>query len=175
MKLATASDYDFYHQHVDSAYGLQFIDRVIRELEFHSVLDFGCGPGHCVRRFLEAGKLAVGVDVSKVAIDHCPETCVLISEGRRLDWPDRSFDLVFASDVLEHLPEDQAVAMVADLERLTRRWLVASICFRPSECLPELQWHATIQPREWWEARFRLSRVAGWDSVTEPNLFVRRR
>lgn len=176
MKPALPGDYDYYHVHVDSAYGLHFADRVISGFNFKTVLDFGCGPGHSVRKFISAGKTVIGVDISPAALARCPTHCCFrIQPNQSLPFQDRSFDLVFSADVLEHLHEAEAVLAIRELERVTNRFLVASICFRPSESLPEFQWHATVKPRTWWESHFTLDKLAGWESEHEPNLFVYKR
>ena len=46
-------------------------------------------------------------------------------------WLPRSFDLVFSADVLEHVHEDEAARVVAELVRVSRRHLFLSISLKP--------------------------------------------
>ena len=43
----------------------------------------------------------------------------------------RSFDLVFSADVLEHVHEDEAEQVIAELVRVSRRHLFLSISLKP--------------------------------------------
>jgi SAM-dependent methyltransferase len=74
------------------------------------LLDAGCGTG---RNLLEFGRLgtAVGVDPSPEAIAFCRRRGIDgATEGRieALQFADGSFDVILATDVLEHLRDDRA-------------------------------------------------------------------
>jgi SAM-dependent methyltransferase len=82
------------------------------------VLDAGCGTG---RNLLEFGGLgtAQGVDSSPDAIAFCRRRGVqAVSEARleALPFGEASFDLILATDVLEHLEDDAAA--LAELRRV---------------------------------------------------------
>lgn len=85
---------------------------VLDDVEYRSAIDVGCGAGHNLELLRKAeGVELAGVDISDEAL----------SRARAL-WPDgefskldiqassldRSWDLVFSSLVLEHLPDDEA-------------------------------------------------------------------
>ncbi len=75
-----------------------------------SLLDAGCGTGHNLREFGVPGS-ARGVDASPEAIAFCRQRGVEgATEGRIEDLPfaDGSFELILATDVLEHLSDDRA-------------------------------------------------------------------
>lgn len=74
------------------------------------VLDAGCGTG---RNLIEFGRLgdARGVDASPDAVQLCLRRGIeSVSVGRleSLPFPDGSFDLIFATDVIEHVDDDRA-------------------------------------------------------------------
>lgn len=76
------------------------------------LLDAGCGTG---RHLVEYGVLgeAHGIDPSPAAVEACHRRGldhVIAAPIERLPYGDASFDLVLATDVLEHLPDD-AVAL----------------------------------------------------------------
>jgi SAM-dependent methyltransferase len=82
------------------------------------ILDAGCGTG---RNLLEFGVLgsAQGVEISSEAIEFCAARGIhSITQApiESLPFEDRSFDLVLATDVIEHLTDD-AVAL-AELHRV---------------------------------------------------------
>ena len=82
------------------------------------VLDAGCGTG---RNMLEFGSLGSveGVDASPDAIEFCRRRGVPgVHEGQieQLPFADGAFDLILATDVLEHLRDDHAA--LAELRRV---------------------------------------------------------
>lgn len=90
----------------------RFFDHVSREiaaLECSSILDFGCGEAFFweeIRRRMTVTAEVVGIDLRSEAIEKAklshPDFMFLQQDV--LSWePDRKFDLVIASQVLEHL------------------------------------------------------------------------
>ena len=77
------------------------------------LLDAGCGTG---RNLLEFGRLGTtqGVDFSPDALEFCRQRGLKdVSQGRIEDLPfeDGSFDLILATDVIEHLSDDHAALL----------------------------------------------------------------
>ena len=78
-----------------------------------TVLDLGCGFGEFVRHVKCARR--VGVDINTLAADQLIASGVEFHHGsiHRLEFlPDASVDLVFSSNVLEHMPDKHAVDAV---------------------------------------------------------------
>lgn len=77
------------------------------------ILDIGCGGGDLLRDLRHAGFPHVtGIDISEESISFCrreniPE--VYRMDAAELSFPDGFFDLVIASDILEHMKDDDAV------------------------------------------------------------------
>jgi SAM-dependent methyltransferase len=72
------------------------------------VLDFGCNLGGVTRLFGEAGHHAVGVDIAESAVAIARERVPYarfegIESEAKLPFAEVSFDLCFASEVIEHL------------------------------------------------------------------------
>jgi 2-polyprenyl-3-methyl-5-hydroxy-6-metoxy-1,4-benzoquinol methylase len=76
------------------------------------ILDIGCGTGLNASFLKAAGHTVVGVDLSPVAIDRFREkdfegfVCDVETQG--IPSPDASFDLVYASEVIEHCADTAA-------------------------------------------------------------------
>jgi dolichol-phosphate mannosyltransferase len=78
-----------------------------------TVLDLGCGFGEFVRHVRCARR--IGVDVNTLAADQLTARGVEFHQGfiNRLEFlPDASVDLVFSSNVLEHMPDKQVIDAV---------------------------------------------------------------
>lgn len=156
-----SDEYDRYHQEDAiraTSYGMSFLPTVLRTFDFDTVLDAGCSGGVIVREFLRRGYVPRGIDISEWSIDtHCPDLrragLVQVGGLDRLPYRDDSFDLVFSSDVLEHIPEETIPAVVGELVRVAKRDLFLSINLRPSSM--DNKYHCTLRPRAWWEERFR--------------------
>jgi SAM-dependent methyltransferase len=74
------------------------------------MLDAGCGTGRNLQEFGRLGP-ATGVDPSPEAIDFCRQRGIEgVTRGtiEHLEFPDGAFDLILATDVLEHLRDDRA-------------------------------------------------------------------
>ena len=83
-------------------------------------LDVGCGVGQVVKRLMEAGCEAHGVEVSGPSIEKAKQIsdrCQLYN-GRTLPFGDATFDSVGALNVLEHVEEPEA--FIAELVRVTK-------------------------------------------------------
>lgn len=84
------------------------------------VLDAGCGTGRNIGEYAQLGETA-GVDPSPDAVAFCHArglAQVTRSGIERLPFEDGAFDLVAATDVLEHIPDDHGAAR--ELRRVTK-------------------------------------------------------
>ncbi len=87
--------------------------------ESAALLDFGCGDGE----FLQAAKARrrIGADQRKSVRDRLPPGVeFLLARGVALpELPDASVDVIFCSNLLEHLPDRaQLLALLAEFRRL---------------------------------------------------------
>ena len=75
------------------------------------VLDFGCSWGYGTLQLAAAGYHAIGYEISepRASIGRTSMGLTIISTEAELDRLNGSFDAVFASHVLEHVPEPAAV------------------------------------------------------------------
>lgn len=99
-----------------------FLKNICESLQINRprILDVGCGTGANLELLSKFGD-AEGVDVSADALAFCRQrglTKVKQGEAEKLPYPDDSFDLVTALDVVEHLDDD--VAGLGEMRRVLR-------------------------------------------------------
>lgn len=90
-----------------------------------SILDAGCGNG-AITNHLPADRHIEGCDISKAALAHvrCPTK---IADLTDLPFSDGEFDLVLATDVLEHIPETSYDRALSELYRVSSRWILVAV------------------------------------------------
>lgn len=106
-----------------------------------SLLDIGCGGGDLAARFLAKGYDAYGIDISEYAI----KNCVSSMKGRiaRRDITEQSdrillpvfekFDVVMATDLLEHIYEEDLNETFDWMMSKSKRWLFFCVAVATGE------------------------------------------
>ena len=81
---------------------------LVRTLGLHdaSILDAGCGTGFAGRELAGAGKV-VSLDSTEAALGPDFKGTACIASIEDTPFPDETFDLIVALDLLEHLADDQ--------------------------------------------------------------------
>lgn len=152
--------YDEYHKRLKkqfSSFGVKYVEDVCREFSFESVLDAGCGDGEAIREFLKKGYNAVGIELSGYKIrEGCKDLkrkgIIFQASLDNIPFKDNSFDLVFSTEVLEHIPEEKIEKTIKEIIRVARRYIFLTISLRPS--MDNNKYHITLKPRDWWENKF---------------------
>ncbi len=94
----------------------------LKGLKFKSALDVGCSEGYFSQLVRDRfGADVWGVDLSTVALAKAHENyglSVAASDAKRLPFRDGSFDLVYSTEVIEHVLDPDV--MVAELRRVSR-------------------------------------------------------
>lgn len=105
-----------------------------------TVLEVGCGPGDLARRLVDpegdTGKGVVlyhGIDISERHIGEARECCpgghFHVASAYHLPFPDRSFDLVIACEVFEHL--DRPNDAMREVHRVCGASFLISVPWEP--------------------------------------------
>ena len=118
--------------------------------DVESILDAGCGNGAIANSL-------VGFDVT--AMDRSVEALKYVKNAKKIQgsldnipFKDNSFDLVICSDVLEHLPEDTYKKTIAELKRVSKKYILIispnneDLCANQSKCIKcgtvfHMNWH----------------------------------
>lgn len=103
------------------------------------ILDFGCGPLGGLQVSCGSGRVA-GYDPYVEAFSVLP-------------WGKGPYDLVFSSDVLEHLLVKDVREFCGNVALEKPRWIYLAISTRPAlKTFPNGQnVHLTIEPASWWQ------------------------
>jgi SAM-dependent methyltransferase len=91
------------------------------------ILDVGCGDGRVSREISTKTEcFLVAFDLSAVALAQAPapKCCGSASE---LPFADRSFDLVMATEIIEHLPNDIYPRVLCEMARVADRYIIVTV------------------------------------------------
>lgn len=96
-----------------------------------SLLDVGAGDGRLTRRLVEAAPHTVALDFSRASLRRAADLRLRVQGSvLRLPFGDASFDLVLATEVLEHLSDADRRIAVRELVRVTRKRILVTVPFR---------------------------------------------
>lgn len=95
-------------------------DLTNRPLHGQSVLDVGGGPGYFATEFEQAGAWYVGLEpsVSEMSAAGLTGYGAVRGDGTALPFHDEAFDIVYSSNVVEHIPDPDA--MCDEMLRVTK-------------------------------------------------------
>ena len=96
-----------------------------------NVLDVGCAMGFSVACLRILGIEAWGLDISKYALSRAPEfiTPFLFNASVcSIPLQDKSFDLIFSSGMLEHIPKRNLHKAINEIVRVGKRGLIGVSC-----------------------------------------------
>ena len=91
-----------------------------------SILDVGCGDGRITNRLVNLYPKVVAVDISKAALQHVHAETIH-GAAENLPFENRSFDLVMATELLEHLPKQVYRQALREIQRISRRWILVGV------------------------------------------------
>lgn len=107
---------------------LHYLPRVVDFGGFagRQLLEVGCGIGTDLVRFARGGAVCTGVDLSQTAIDlarrnfalHGQSATLLVGNAEALEFPDASFDVVYAHGVVQYTAD--AARLVRECHRVLR-------------------------------------------------------
>ena len=140
-----------------------------------SVLVLGAARGYLVKAFREQGVHAIGVDISEWAIENCAEGIEdYMYCGDICDlslWEDKSFDLVVALDVLEHIRVPDLYKAMDEAVRVGKA-LILDVPILPHDDEPDQSHgtdatHVSCYSKMWWIQGFMARGLEPFGQVSE--------
>lgn len=124
----------------DAARGRRdFWERLVRELGVTSALEVGCNIGANLQWLAEllGPERCAGVDVNEKALrrlgERVPGVDARLASARELPFADGSFDLVFTTGVLIHVPAADLDGIMREVARCSRRHVLCGEYFAEQE------------------------------------------
>lgn len=151
-------------------YGINIVDNLISNYNFKTVLDAGCGSGDVVKYLISKGYEAKGIELSNSVLkDYANDLYKkrIVQQGSltKLPFKDNEFDVVFSSEVLEHINEEDIPLVVSELFRVCKKVIFLTISLRPSSNFNK--YHINLKPRLWWENQFLKHGLVKDDEVVK--------
>ncbi|MFI5266571.1 MAG: class I SAM-dependent DNA methyltransferase [Chloroflexota bacterium] len=87
------------------------------------VLDLGCGPGHDAARMQRHGLCVSGVDLSEGMVRRARRKGIdaRVLDYQALDFPEESFDGVWAARSLQHMPKAELPSVLSTIHSFLKR------------------------------------------------------
>lgn len=93
-----------------------------------SILEIGCGDG-IVTRVIAKEYDVTGLELSSTGVEETSKLGITCLQGSiaELPFPDKSFDLVLVSEVLEHLDEEIFLSGLAEVARVASKHILVTV------------------------------------------------
>jgi SAM-dependent methyltransferase len=150
---ANFTEYSRTHRHVLTGWLPPLLADVSASWDVGTLVDLGCGDGTLISGFIGHGRLpsqVIAVDLSPLRVDAAmqlsPNIEGIVADATNLaEIPDGSVDAVVSSQVIEHVPDDSAVAQ--EVHRILKPggwWYIGSVLRGPHA------WWIYRRGGQWW-------------------------
>jgi SAM-dependent methyltransferase len=140
-----------------------------------SFLDIGCAYGFTVGYLMGQGIDAMGVDPSPFALAMAKQQVwadkIVEDSLPELKKIDRTFDMVFSSATIEHIPETEIPRALERMFELANKYLIITTVIGLPLDYDKDKTHISIKPREWWEETIRKAGMEPYRSLELENAF----
>lgn len=124
---------------------------MIGDLDIHKILEVGCNRGHnliTLSQIIQNNPELVGLEPNPYALDIARQTSTQIGvlQGNAYDQPfkDDYFDLVFTANVLIHIPLENLSAVLGEIYRVSKRYILAVEYYAEEETVIHYRGHDNL-------------------------------
>jgi GT2 family glycosyltransferase/SAM-dependent methyltransferase len=140
-----------------------------------TILDLACGQGNPMvfLKYRMNFEKSVGVDLFEPYIEEARKAKIhdkyIISDIRTVKFPPKSFDIVLASHVVEHMPKKEAWQVVENMEKIAKKQVIIATPigehYHPAVDGNELQIHKShFMPEEFEKRGYKVLKY-GWSWI----------
>lgn len=150
---------------------LTFIPNWLIKKSDQTILDVGCGQGLPMEliNLRHSNLISTGIDLFKPYIDQCKikktHNKYLICDVRKLPFKRKSFDVVMALQIIEHLKKGEARIVLKKLETIAKNLIIIStpigISTYHTEENPLQEHQSFFYPEEFKKLGYRIIRIGG--------------
>lgn len=93
-----------------------------------SILEIGCGDGRIINQ-INNKQIVIGLDTSRLPLTNVIGDSFLGQSGS-IPMKESSLDLVLASEILEHLTDEQLAKTCSEMERVARSYILVTVPYK---------------------------------------------
>lgn len=90
---------------IDDKYLFNEILKYLQPQPEDRILEIGCGKGYLVKKLESYSKNIIGIDLNSEAISRGVSSNLRVMDATKMDFPSESFDKIYSSHTLEHIPD----------------------------------------------------------------------
>ena len=135
-----------------------FVSEMDNEVNFTGeVLEVGCGDGVTAFELLKLGYNVTATDITLEGLKY--NLRAITAPIWRLPFKDNSFDTIYSTDVLEHLPPEMVNDAIKEMQRVckTDGWQ-----FHKIATFAMGTEHLTVEDISWWGAQFDIEKIKNY-------------
>ncbi len=128
MKKVVSFDRAEIWENYDSEKSITLKTAIVKEYipdGINTIIDVGCGNG-IITNLLSEEYDITGVDLSPIALSYVKGKKI-VSSSDSVPVEDQSFDMVFSSEMLEHLPDEVLSQTALEFKRIAREYILVTV------------------------------------------------
>jgi hypothetical protein len=101
-----------------------------------TILEVGSGDGLIIQALRKAGHDPVALDICQSALKYIQGSKLVQGTASQLPFPSKSFDLVLACELIEHIPHSAYSGVLDEITRVAKKYVIITVPYRE-----KLEWN----------------------------------